>query len=310
MIGQALVNGIFCCLQLSAVVFCFVALYTNQWIREVQPKDSNDRYFDRVEALHNQAMLTGLEDEVLSSIGLFRIWARGDESYPLPIVDTEVKLCKVCLFMCILIGSACLYSVFFQLISDVFTEHVAYEIFIGWTCAFQSILTLAGTATAMRYFQKSFSYETSGLSLFMGWIAFCIQLMLIVCCLFKVLLTRNKVKGIRAEEKRQMQALTWNRPRPVDEKLTMRSATSENRLYQPAPAQNTPRYATADRGGFHRPGVYSPQQFRDDYPAPRRAHSYDSKQFDGHQSPPPMTARNDRKDSYRSYDQGDLPRYR
>ena len=41
--------------------------------------------------------------------------------------------------------------------------------------------------------------------------------MLVVCSVFKVLLTRRNVKKIKTEKKKQMQAATLNTPRPVAE---------------------------------------------------------------------------------------------
>ena len=86
MVGQVLVNAIFCTGQLIALVFSFVALFTNQWIRGVRSDDVKDQYFRRVEALDNEYIITGGQDDVYSSAGLFRLWATGRISYPLPIV--------------------------------------------------------------------------------------------------------------------------------------------------------------------------------------------------------------------------------
>ena len=54
----------------------------------------------------------------------------------LNISDTELKLCKTCLILCILMGFASLYAVSFQLV-HIFTELLAFELLIGWAAVFQ-----------------------------------------------------------------------------------------------------------------------------------------------------------------------------
>ncbi len=88
MIGQLLLNGMFCVCQAIVLVFSLLALCTSQWIRQVSTDDEDDRYFIRLSAdtSIDQTVIFQSADDELESVGLWRMWATGSASYPLPIV--------------------------------------------------------------------------------------------------------------------------------------------------------------------------------------------------------------------------------
>ncbi len=63
------------------------------------------------------------------------------------------------------------------------------------------VLTIVATATAMNYFQQTFSYGNSGLSLFCGWISVVFTLILFGCTVFRCIIAYKSDK----EQKQKMQ---------------------------------------------------------------------------------------------------------
>lgn len=292
MIGQVFLNVLYSIGQLLVVIFLLIALFTNQWIRNVIAQGEEDFYFQKVSRLYEDTFLSG---NVFTSIGLWRLLEEGGLSYALPIIDTELRYVKAALFCGLAMGCGCLYVSSFQLFR-LFNKNPGLELIIGWSTFIQTIFTISAAAVGMSYFNNNFDYDNFGLSLYAAWIAVVVGVVLLPACVFRVRFAKSELDKYEKEKKSN----TY-KPAPTYEKMSIRSG-SENRLYNPPP-QTGSRPGTAERSHhYHTESRQGTMQSPRPQENPmRRTPSYDSKQFDMEDYRPRM---------YMDYnDQGDIPRH-
>merc|ERR1712226_1755839 len=148
------------------------------------------------------------------------IWTTGSNSYPLPIVDPPLKMCKGGILSSLLVGAAAFYTCFLQVFG---------------------------------FFNGIFPLEV-----LLFWIAFCPVAVLLVLVSFKVYFAHGEATNKRKQKEQLAKQSIYEKP-------TLRSAGSQNRLYQPAPQQETSykdpgyQYSTGFTRETSRPGTMQSQ---------------------------------------------------
>ncbi|XP_075246837.1 uncharacterized protein LOC142340206 isoform X1 [Convolutriloba macropyga] len=166
--------------EIVAIVTSSLALGGGNWIESVT---GDGDYFTRAES---QFSLSYLNSDRIHSIGMWRMFFyTSEQSTPLPLRDSELKMATV-LFICSLVCGCSVIVVPSYQVMGVRPRCLILSVAVLWACLFQVTFLLSAVLIVTSYFSTTFSYQSFGYSHSLAWVSFAFSLCALLASLFKL----------------------------------------------------------------------------------------------------------------------------